>query len=395
MKNAQFLSIFTLLLVWSLSPGTLSAQEFDIDLDIQAEPVLTNSQIIELSNLVFDESGRGPRLLSLFMQNQSESTVGNLYLDLVLSSERVGTIVESYQRNDRPFSLQPGQSVFATNNDIASGRLPGINVDFRFDGQITDAGKNLINELQGTATLPADEYTIDLALYQTNNRRNGGQRVAFTSITIGSQLIEDDISVFLQSPGDVVGSDITISNPNPEFRWEGLQGQAYRVILVEERDGENPESQLQSAKSTSASVVGQTPSLLEFEHADVRVDRTGFQYPTTGVQPLRPGRTYYWQVFTALRTTSGEEERASEIWSFTLMDERGARGQIVEVDQEMRQLLAAILGSSAVEQLERQEYRLEGLEIDDRQFTGEMARDELMRIIELIRDGKARVVNGN
>lgn len=380
-----------LILIFIFYTGNSQAQSPDIDLEIQADPVFTNAQIINLTNLIFDESGRGTRLFSIFIQNSTDQVQESLYLDLLVRTQRRGLIVEGFQSSATPFSLQPGQVLYVSNNDLASGRLPGIDSQIRFGGGVTSQGADLLNTLQGSTRLPVDEYVLEARLYQGNNRPGGGNLIINRTLTIGGDLVDDELSLYLQAPGDVAGTGVTISNPYPEFRWEGQQERTYRVIVVEDREGENPESLIQSAKSSSPGRMGLPGSLLEYEMLDILVEGTSFQFPSSGVQPLRDSNTYYWQVFTMLSTTSGEEERASEIWSFTLGSGFDAQVDAVEIDGELRDILIALIGLETYSELERNNFELERMEFDEREMYGGMARDELIRLAEKIRDGIIKI----
>lgn len=384
-----------LILIWAGFFATEVQSQANIDLEVQAESILTNAQIIELANFAFDERGTGARLLTFRMQNLDGERAENLYLDFQIVSDRRGTIVEAYQRADRPFSLSEGQSVVASNNAVARGSITGISEPIRLDGDLTSQGEDLINSLQGRSTLPVDEYEIIVRIYQNGNRFSG-TLVAEGSVVIGTNLVEGDLSIYLQAPGDVAGTDITISNNYPEFRWEGLQELTYRVVVVEAQPGETPETLIQSALSTPAAQVGQSTSLLEFENADVLVEGTSFQYPSSGVQPLREGNRYYWQVFSTLTTTSGEERFSSEIWNFKL-DGGGARTTategLIELDEEVQQVLVALLGSGVFSELAEGNYQLESIDLDGLELSGEIAREELVRLIEKIQEGKIKVRN--
>ncbi len=368
------------------------AQSHEIDLQIQAEPILTNSQVIQLTNLFFDKTGHGSRLFSVFLANLSDQSEDRLYLDLSFSSRNYGLIAKSSQVNIRPISLQSGQTLFISNNHLASGNLPGINEHVSFIGDLTDIGYDFLNDLEGSSHLPFDEYTLTIELYQGNNRLNGGNLLASNSITIGSQLTEDDFSLHLLAPGDEIGAGITISNPFPEFRWEGRENQTYRVIVVEERDGESPETLIQSAKSSSPGRLGQSTSLFDYEMFDILTEGTILQYPPSGVQQLQRGKKYYWQVFSLLESTSGQDERASEIWSFTLNQEGvQAPTNIVEIDDELQGILIALIGMDAFRELERQDFELLGLEIEGELLEGVSAREQLIQIAEKIREGQIKI----
>ena len=270
--------------------------------------------------------------------------------------------MESHQRNDVPFGLLPGQSASVSNIDLSMGRLPNTRNRVVFNGRLTSDGRALFNRLRGVTSLPADEYTIEVRLYQRNNSVNGGILVGSSSVTLGGNLIDSDLSIYLLSPGETVGSGVTISNPYPEFRWEGQQGQTYRLVLVEAVAGEDPQALLESAISTASSRGG-AERLLEHEYLDVQVDGTSFSYPSFGTKSLQPGKRYYWQVYTELQTTSGVRERASEIWSFTMRDSRESVAG-VEIDDELSELLISIIGTVKTERIIREGFSLFEIEID-------------------------------
>lgn len=392
-KLIKFSIIALFVLIWSGMGHVQGQSGPELDLDIQAESVLTNAQIIELTNFVFDDRGRGPRLINFRITNNEASRAEQLYLDFQIVSQNRGVIMEAYQRGGSPFSLNAGQSVTASNNALARGSIAGITESIRLEGDLTPNGERLINSLQGRTTLPVDEYEIIIQIYQNGNRFNGVQ-IASASTIIGSNLTEEDLSIYLQAPGDILGSEVEITNRYPEFRWEGSANQKYRVVIVEADGGDTPETLIQSALSTPAAPIRQSTSLLEFENADVTVEGTSFQYPTSGVQPFREGKQYFWQVFTSLTTTSGEEMRSSDIWSFTLQSTGSAAvGQeTIEMDGEVQQILMALLGSELFGELVDGDYQLEGFELDGIEFSGEIARDELIRLIEKIQEGKIKVV---
>lgn len=392
-KLTKFSIIAFFVLIWS-GIGTVKGQSSsEIDLDIQAESVLTNAQIIELTNFVFDDRGRGPRLINFRITNNEASRAEQLYLDFQIVSQRRGVIMEAYQRNGSPFSLNAGQTVTGSNNALARGSITGVTEAIRLDGDLTPSGERLINSLQGRTTLPVDEYEIIIQVYQNGNRFSGVQ-IAHASTVIGTNLVEEDLSIYLQAPGEVLGTEIEITNRYPEFRWEGSANQEYRIVIVEADGGDTPETLIQSALSTPAAPIGQSTSLLEFENADVIVEGTSFQYPASGVQPFQDGRTYYWQVFTSLTTTSGEETRSSDIWNFTFQGDRsaGVREEIIELDDDVQQVLMALLGAELFGDLMDGYYQLEGFELDGIEYSGAVARDELMRLIEKIQEGKIKVV---
>jgi hypothetical protein len=379
-----------LLLFFILVPlKVVFSQSDGFDVDITAEPQISNAQIIELTTLVDAERRTGARLMTITVTNQSGADADDLYLEILRSSSRHGLLAETYQRNDTAFGLENGQTVFISNNDIARGSLPNVSGVALFNGVLTSSGRNFLNQLQGLTSLPADEYTITVNLYQRNNSRNGGILLGTASVTIGQNLIDSDYSIFLLSPGDIAGSAISISNPYPEFRWEGTPGQTYRLVVVEASGNESPQSLIESALSTSPSEQG-TENPLEHEYLDVLVDGTSFQYPAFGSKSLREGRTYYWQVFSELQTTSGSIERASEIWSFRLRGGATSLGEI-DLDDELREFLVPLLGEDEVNRLLRNGFALFEIELDGETYSGEAAKAQLMELLDKMRSNKIKV----
>ena len=368
----------------------------EIELDLQGEPILTKSQMIELVTLTLDQSGQGERVFNFTIVNTSQNISDALFIELVVTASRFGVIVETAQRNETPLRMQPGQVVLGDNNNIAQSRLPGIQNEVRFRGNITGNGEDFLNSLEGSSNLPVDVYTITMNIFSGANSSNGGALVASESIVIGENLSDDDVSIFLLSPGDVTGSGMTISNPFPEFRWEGRPDQQYRLVVVNKSEGESPETLIQSALSTNPAARNGSANLLQFEHLDVELEGTSFQFPTTGVQPLRGGGEYYWQVFVTLRSSRGEEIRSSEIWEFSLAGkdggglEQAGEDQLVELDDEIFALLTAIIGEEKALELKENNYRLDSIELDDNQYTGESARNELEELLEKLREGKLK-----
>lgn len=103
------------------------------------------------------------------------------------------------------------------------------------------------------------EYTLQAALYLNRNLISGGEQLALETATFeispelfsgrggrgvgqgGGQgggeafgrqrTMNDEISIHLLSPGDVAGPGASsISNPNPEFRWEGALEELRQIL---------------------------------------------------------------------------------------------------------------------------------------------------------------------
>ena len=391
LKNVLFAGFFASIL---FAPGLNAQNNSQIELDLQAEPLLSNSQLISLVSLALDETGSGARLFTFAIQNMSGAESAPLFIEYTATTSKFGLILEAVQRERTPFRLLPGQVVVASNNDIAQSRLPGISGTINFSANFTNSGEDFLNSLKGSSQLPADVYTITMSIFSNAPGADGGTFETSQTVTIGENLVEDDESIFSLSPGDVAGSDMIISNPFPEFRWEGRPDQTYRLIVVNKVEGEGPETLIESALSTDAARSNMSANLLQFENLDITTQGTSFQFPSTGVQPLRNGETYYWQVFSVLQTSRGEDIRSSEIWEFTLSDQSGGRNEIarevIEVDGEIFLLLSAILGEEKALELQENGYQLSSLELDDTEFRGELANEKLEELLEKLREGKLK-----
>lgn len=388
-KSAIVKQICILLFSILVPFASLFSQSSDFGIEIISEPLINNAQIVELSTLINADGNSSVRLITIQITNFTEQEADDLYLDIDVFSSREGLLMESHQRNDVPFGLLPGQTASVSNIDLSMGRLPNTRNRVVFNGRLTSDGRALFNRLRGVTSLPADEYTIEVRLYQRNNSVNGGILVGSSSVTLGGNLIDSDLSIYLLSPGETVGSGVTISNPYPEFRWEGQQGQTYRLVLVEAVAGEDPQALLESAISTASSRGG-AERLLEHEYLDVQVDGTSFSYPSFGTKLLQPGKRYYWQVYTELQTTSGVRERASEIWSFTMRDSRESVAG-VEIDDELSELLISVIGAVKTERIIREGFSLFEIEIDGRVLSGEAAKEELLQLLDMMRNERIKL----
>lgn len=381
------------LFICIFSHSFVRAQNSEIvELELEATPLFSEARMIEYLSLAFDESGRGARIFSLILQNTSRSELTDIYIEYSVRSSRSGMLFEAYQSADTPITLQAGQILAANNNDLASAQLPGIPPPIYFFGDLTSGGRSLLNSVRGS-TLPADAYTLTMNIYQYGNEQTGGNLLTTESITIGENLADGELSVFLISPGDIPGSNISISNPYPDFRWEGRLNQTYRLIIVEGVEGESAPSLIESALSTHPAREGGTTNLLQFEQADILVNGTSFQYPPSGVQSLQPGQTYFWQVFSTLRSTSGEKILSSEIWSFTLDGggtSTGPGGENIPIENDILALLYAILGEQKTNELIGRGFNLEAIQLDENEFRGISAREQLEELLLKVREGTVK-----
>lgn len=369
------------LLLTGYVPGFFVQAQEVVSLEVEVSPVLENAQLINLASLNLSGDGTNQVLLSGYLENLTDQVQDNLFLEIIIRSNRSGPIVEITQSPNTPISLNPYQSVYATNNDLANGRIPGISQSISFTGGLTPAGEDLINNLEGSTSLPQDIYTVEVSVTQTSTTLE--DELAESVAEIGGGIPFESSEIYLQSPGDVVGSSSEITNPYPYFSWQGEANASYRLIVVSDNGEGSPESLLQSAQSSAP--VDEGGSLLAFENLDVVLDEDSYQFPTSGTQPLETGGRYYWRVSTTLETSEGQETRFSEIWSFVLKSGGGV-SNAVTVNEDIEQALIALLGEEEYERLREGGFELEAIEFEGQQFSGQTAAIKLEEILRKIRD---------
>lgn len=376
--------LWVLVCIFFLVPHWAQAQ---LSLDVEVDETLANSQTINIQTLIAN-NGRGPSLFRMFLRNNSSEYLNDLYLRILVESENIGRIADIKQVDGQPFSLSPRQQVFATNNNIGDG-LPGVEEVIQFNGDLTAQGEEFVNRLQGSTTLPADTYQITLEVYQGSVR---GELMASQSAEVGANIVENPKSFYLLSPGDVVGSDATISSTYPNFQWQGATGTSYRLIVVESKGNDSPQSLMDGAQSTQpiqSDGVSGSGSLVDYEMLDVVINRSSFQYPNSGVQSLQPGKKYYWRIINQLETSNGIDTRESEIWSFTVLDTRNRAA--LQGGGEFSRLLEQLMGSR-FQQIIQEGYSFQSIVIDGQEYKGGQALQKLMELDRQIQQGDVSII---
>lgn len=384
---------FLVVSIWVLTSMIAFGQSDKVTLEFSLSPVLEQAQVLGLSSLGVDTEGGGPVIISGSLVNNTTERLENLYFEFDVEAASYGVLARIRQQAAYPFSLNPGQVVFATNNDVQNEEIPGISDRMKFDGGLTSTGENFVEDLSGT-TLPNDQYSFAVRIYQVNEE---GRRelLANETIQLGGNISEggvvDELTILLRTPGDLVGAEAAITNPIPQLSWEGDASLTYRVLVVSGNGSDSPESLLESAKSSEATDMG--GSLLQFEYLDQNIRGNSLQYPTNGVQALVPGQTYYWQVVTSMNTALGTNEVVSEIWEFTLVDP-GSESNVVEVDQETVQAIVQLIGQDTYNLLLETGYSFENIEIDGQVYTGVVGVQKILELIEKFQNGDL-VIEGN
>lgn len=368
-----------------IAPGETVAQNPRVNVDLQISERLSQSEVLNLAEIMRRRGG-GSNLFELIIENEESERIEELYLSVRLKSDQ-GTLVDIYQRSSTPFHLDPNQMVFTNRFD----EFPGIDESLLFDGGLTSEGEEFVNDLEGTIRLD-DELTAEVFLHQGANIRDGGREIASAQVSVGSGLVEDIRDIYLTTPGDAPGSDTEIFNSFPEFRWEGPSNVRYRLIVVEQQDNETPESLIQGALSTSPTIRNNQSaggSLLEYEMLDVQLNDVSFQYPSSGVQKLQSGRTYYWQVIAELKGSDQQVQQSSEIWEFSLGGvETESVSESAENPDELENVLREIMGEAEYSEMENDGFQLESIEVDGVTISDSEAYKQLIEFKQRIDAGE-------
>lgn len=384
-------SIALVLLIACVVPCELVNAQ-DINLELEPSATLENTQVLSLTGLGINGDGTGPVLISGFLENMTAETINNLYIEVKVNAAKVGDIIELRSYSTLPISLEPYQSVYATNNDLANERIPGIDQQIQFSGGFTPEGDEFFENLSGSTALPKDIYTIQVIIFRVTNAF-GRQDLASSIIEIGGGATSsfDESEIYLKTPGDILGTPAEITNPYPQFSWEGASDVSYRLLVVEDNGQDSPESLLQGAKSSTP--INDGGSLLEFENLDVTVDGTSFQYPSSGAQPLKQGFTYHWRVITSFQSSGDIVEVSSEIWSFTLANPSQS-ADAPPVSQAVERAIIELIGQDTFRRLKASGFNLMSIQYDGQEFTGPAASVKLEEVLQKIRDEEI-ILGGN
>lgn len=372
------LSMFSVVFLFAtlLVKSADARQTPDVEIELSLLPVLTEAQVLSLAQLGIDTQGAGNRLFNMIIENREMNAsfynengkLGNLYLSANVRVSGVGMIIQL--DTDQPFSLRQNQVVVANNNSMQNG-LPGVDERVRANGDLTPEGEQFVNNLKGSTRLPDMVYTITVQLWY-GGKRGQGAMISESSVTLPIENLGEDFDIVLVQPGDVIGSNADpLFNRFPVFRWDGDPRAVYRLVVVQKREGQSPESQIQAALSSDPSIIPSGTSLpfapgnlLEFEMVDAIVRGLAFNYPVGGnVQQLQENETYFWQVFGVLRTPSGIEYQPSDIFEFSI-------GGTETVDDSepfvirLPEFLKDVVGTEVFNLLNNRGFRLQSIRID-------------------------------
>lgn len=381
------------LLSTSTSIGS-ALSDSPIRAEMRISSVLTEAQTISFATLGINTSGRGTRLFEILVENISDEPVDFLFIRLEVSSSRYGVLALMYTSPVNGFYLKPRQFISGTNNNLAGG-FPGLE-NSSFHAELTTAGENFITDLDGSTVLPDAIYTSKLTVLRyAKSVEEGGQIIAESSESIGGRPIENVVDFFLLQPGASIGSNEAASSRNPVFRWEGPPTVTYRLLVVED-NGQNPQSLIQGARSTDATLgLGATGSrLLDFERLDAFVSGTSYVYPSSGVIPLRENTRYFWQIFARIQRGNTIEERPSEIYEF-LIPAAGANVQMARVTEDVTPVIQQLSPAVAarLQELILAGFAFQSVVVDGVTYEGPAILAMLQQFLARVESGEVILVN--
>jgi hypothetical protein len=109
---------------------------------------------------------------------------------------------------------------------------------------------------------------------------------------------------------------------------------------------------------------------------------------------LKAGETYYWRVIGQLETSSGQETTESEIWSFSLTDNRDRLTGSAMQSQELSRALEILLGDQ-FETLNQQDYFFQSLKVEEQVLQGGQAIQKLIELSERVEEGEVSIIIKN
>jgi hypothetical protein len=225
--------------------------------------------------------------------------------------EMVGTVtLASGEQFDRAFYLKT--TPFLVNPSRSFTNLDFRNPALRASYSVDESAKNRFEQTAlATGTMPPGSYTFTITV-----RPTGGTERPVT----------DEARFILSNPSRVdlllpLDRDDAV-NRFPLFQWI-FDGSRSRLKIYEKLPGQV------SLEETASGVP-----ILQTE-----VTMTGFQYPSSGVRVLEPGKTYVWYVEGLIRASGGNEQVIpSTLRSFAIAQGPGSASQPSMLDALERAL---------------------------------------------------------
>lgn len=379
--------VATLLLLLTYTQFVTAQNNSGISVSLTLSERIVNAEVLNLGDLAIEvlNGGSSEPLFWFSVSNNSSTQQNNLQVEIEVVSTSKGRLV--YAISDAPgVGLRSGATVAVNSNQVndpITGFVGTLSLSMDIDEILSDDGRDIYN---AGGTLPDDVYNINVRVLQN------GTEVASAVQLLGVKPQQNVIDFFLLQPGNAVGSNATIVSTNPNFRWDGARNAQFRLIVVEkepDRD-ESPEGLIQTALSSDPTIVngiGQASTLLDFEIVDAVVNGNDFTLPPQGVQKLRQGSLYYWQIYYISETSDGNQLIPSTIWEFRV-SKPGETEASREINKEFFAKLATIIGSDIAEDLQNTGFQLVSIDYKGSQVMGPQMIQVVDEIIRKFQSGE-------
>ena len=294
------------------------------DCEVTIDEVFFNENIIGYYLSAIDiNSGESNILLFDYLVDFSDCDISTLNnsLDINFDIKMYIPTFDSYSNG--PESLASG-IINLTNIPNDLNQLQFRNTDLSFETQY----------LQGGTEFSMEEYSVDISesdieelteiIMGQGKVPNGIYYFTFNLVDplTGESFdsLIKEINVFvpsyleLISPGSALITD-TLSNveftANPVFQWNSDYCSECEYFIRVCEFNPNNHSSLEEAIE-DISVLPMESGFYSLNTSNV------FQYPTTSVESLLPGKLYVWQIKRTFQTTNGIEEDLSELYLFKI-----------------------------------------------------------------------------
>ncbi len=313
-----------------------------------------------LVGVIAFKNASGPPLFTIALTNDLQPR--QVKLCMTLSSGEYGLIVSG---ETEPFTMGSGEMKTISSNDIIRN---GGNLNF------LEGYDELISSAASLGRLPSDTYTFDVVAKDVEQSEAVSQ-VLPIHIRVSNTKKVDIIGPGGPVTGRARDCERIFSN-TPPIRWDSRM-KVFRFVLAEYAPGEDPENALnKEPRFTRIFTVGNnansnlTARDLGFNDRIERLPSNSFQYPASGTRlPLKPGKTYVYQVTGLVNSSSGFFSVPSEVYCFKIpkLDQLGAGRQQFELI--LRNFLESDYEKLFGEDGELAEYQPTGMTMNGKEVT--------------------------
>ena len=311
MKSLKLIVVLLLFLLTTSNP-LISKVKLDI-IEVNLQLYIPENGVVFFNDLDLTNLGAAPILFGI--------TINNYFPDSIKIVMRLGVIrngITLMEGTTYPFTILPG-TTYLNNRDLDN--------KYPLSQSHIDLGE-LENIVYSTGKLPIGEYIFFVEVeYQDKNVD------AYDEVPL--YITQSPTVMDLLSPGqpaDAV-SMMEIYTPLPFFLWHS-NASKFSITICEKLP----------TNSSPSDVMNNEP------HVKATIDMlTFFPYPSSGVRPLQPGKTYYWQVRAITESSDGPIELESEIWGFRISNLAG--GMFSMEHQQILAYLTSFFGGKGLADL--------------------------------------------